>query len=51
MLDEDLNPYILEITFQPDNARVCQLYPFIYNDIFRCLFLYNDEDTNVDRLF
>lgn len=50
MLDDDLNPYVLEVTFQPDNTRVCALYPFIYNNIFNSLYLYNDEE-NIDRLF
>ena len=51
MFDEEFNPYILELTFQPDNTRFCKTNPNTYNDIFRTLYLYEDEDTNVDRLF
>ena len=38
MLDEELEPYIIEINYQPDCTRACKFIPEFYNDIFSTLF-------------
>ena len=38
MLDEELDPYIIEINYQPDCTRACKFIPEFYNDIFSTLF-------------
>lgn len=40
---EQMQPVLLEINFSPDCKRACEYYPNFYNDIFKCLFL--DEDN------
>ncbi|XP_076758495.1 tubulin tyrosine ligase-like 12 isoform X2 [Xylocopa sonorina] len=40
---EEMQPLLLEINFSPDCKRACEYYPNFYNDIFRCLFL---DDNN-----
>ena len=34
MIDEQLEPYIIEINYQPDCTRACKFIPEFYNDIF-----------------
>ncbi|XP_076165510.1 tubulin tyrosine ligase-like 12 [Ptiloglossa arizonensis] len=41
---EDIQPILLEMNFSPDCKRACHYYPNFYNDIFKCLFL--DEDNS-----
>ena len=38
MIDENLEPYIIEINYQPDCTRACKFIPEFYNDIFSTLF-------------
>ena len=38
MIDEQLEPYIIEINYQPDCTRACKFIPEFYNDIFSTLF-------------
>ncbi|CAL7951039.1 unnamed protein product [Xylocopa violacea] len=40
---EEMQPLLLEINFSPDCKRACEYYPNFYNDIFKCLFL---DDNN-----
>ncbi|XP_015110656.1 tubulin--tyrosine ligase-like protein 12 [Diachasma alloeum] len=46
--DNDMQPVLLEFNFSPDNKRACEYYPEFYNDIFKCLFL-GDDNPNVFR--
>ena len=38
MLDDQLEPHIIEINYQPDCTRACKFVPEFYNDIFSTLF-------------
>ena len=38
ILDEQLEPHIIEINYQPDCTRACKFIPEFYNDIFSTLF-------------
>ena len=38
MVDEQLEPHIIEINYQPDCTRACKFIPEFYNDIFSTLF-------------
>jgi hypothetical protein len=49
IVDEDLNPYILEVTFQPEFAYICELFPNFLSQICRCMFL--GEDDGLYRLY
>lgn len=40
----EIQPKILEINWMPDCARACNYYPEFYNDIFKLLFL--DQENN-----
>ncbi|CAK9813412.1 Tubulin--tyrosine ligase-like protein 12 [Anthophora quadrimaculata] len=40
---DTVEPVLLEVNFSPDCKRACEYYPNFYNDIFRCLFL---DDNN-----
>lgn len=49
---EQMQPVLLEINFSPDCKRACEYYPNFYNDIFKCLFLDEDNpDVFHDRSF
>lgn len=48
MLDENLNPFLLEITFSPDVNRACKFFPTFINDVFKTLF--DGIPTSCDRL-
>jgi tubulin--tyrosine ligase-like protein 12 len=39
MIDEYLEPRVLEINYSPDCTRACKFVPEFYNDIFETLFL------------
>ena len=43
MLDEQLEPHIIEINYQPDCTRACKFVPEFYNDIFSTLFFEKDS--------
>ncbi|XP_063985288.1 tubulin--tyrosine ligase-like protein 12 [Diachasmimorpha longicaudata] len=43
--DNDMQPILLEFNFSPDNKRACEYYPEFYNDIFKCLFLGDDNPS------
>ena len=38
MIDDQLEPHIIEINYQPDCTRACKFVPEFYNDIFSTLF-------------
>ena len=38
MLDSDLQPFLLEVTFTPDITRACRMYPDFVNDVFSTMF-------------
>ncbi|XP_076638732.1 tubulin tyrosine ligase-like 12 [Colletes latitarsis] len=40
---EEMQPILLEVNFSPDCKRACEYYPNFYNDIFKCLFLDDDN--------
>lgn len=42
----NMQPILLEVNFTPDCKRACNYYPNFYNDIFKNLFL-NDENPTV----
>lgn len=42
----EMQPKILEINYMPDCERACNYYPDFYNDIFKLLFL-DQENSNV----
>ncbi|CAF1593074.1 unnamed protein product, partial [Adineta steineri] len=48
MLDENGQPYLLEMNFMPDIERACLYYPTFIDDIFRTLFLDESNDNVVD---
>lgn len=48
MIDENLEPRIIEINFQPDCTRACKFVPEFYNDLFSTLFL--DKDSGVELI-
>jgi hypothetical protein len=39
MIDEDLEPKVLELNYSPDCTRACKFIPEFFNDIFSTLFL------------
>ena len=39
MIDEDLEPHVIEMNYQPDCTRACKFVPEFYNDLFYTLFL------------
>lgn len=39
MIDEDLEPKVLELNYSPDCTRACKFIPDFFNDIFSTLFL------------
>ena len=41
-----MQPVLLEFNFSPDCKRACEYYPSFYNDIFKCLFL-DDDNPNM----
>lgn len=41
---QTIQPVLLEINFSPDCKRACEYYPNFYNDVFKCLFL--DENNS-----
>ena len=43
MLDDQLEPHIIEINYQPDCTRACKFVPEFYNDIFSTLFFEKDS--------
>ena len=43
MIDEDLNPRILEVNFSPDCTRACKFVPEFFDQIFSTLFLENPQ--------
>ena len=43
MLDDQLEPHIIEINYQPDCTRACKFIPEFYNDIFSTLFFEKDS--------
>jgi tubulin--tyrosine ligase-like protein 12 len=43
MIDENYEPYVIEINFQPDCTRACNFIPEFYNDIFNLLFFDKNE--------
>ena len=48
MIDENLEPYILELNFSPDCTRACKFTPTFYDDIFSTLFL--NTDVGVEKI-
>ncbi|KZC06258.1 PREDICTED: tubulin--tyrosine ligase-like protein 12 [Dufourea novaeangliae] len=46
----DVQPVLLEINFSPDCKRACEYYPNFYNDVFRCLFLDENNPETVHDL-
>lgn len=48
--DEKIQPKLLEINFIPDCKRACEYYKDFYNDIFKLLFL-GQDDPEVFRRF
>jgi len=48
MIDEALNPRILEVNFSPDCTRACNFVPQFYDQIFSTLFL--EKDEGVEKL-
>jgi hypothetical protein len=38
MLDEAMQPRLLEMNFGPDCTRACKYHPFFWNDVFHMLF-------------
>jgi tubulin--tyrosine ligase-like protein 12 len=48
MIDEDLNPRILEVNFSPDCTRACKFVPEFFDQIFSTLFL--EDPQGVDKL-
>lgn len=44
--DNEIQPKILEFNFMPDCERACKYYPDFFNDIFKLLFL-NEENSDV----
>ena len=46
MLDNELEPHIIEINYQPDITRACKFVPEFYNDIFSTLFFENESGMN-----
>lgn len=48
MIDEDLNPRILEVNFSPDCTRACIFVPEFFDQIFSTLFL--EDPQGVDKL-
>jgi len=41
-----MEPQLLEINWTPDCKRACDYYPDFFNDIFRLLFLDEDNDDS-----
>jgi tubulin--tyrosine ligase-like protein 12 len=39
MIDDNMKPNILEMTYAPDCHRAVEYYPDFFNDIFEVLFL------------
>ena len=50
MIDSHYQPKLLEMTYSPDCGRACKYHPHFFDDVYNCLFLYDDEKTNVDRV-
>jgi tubulin--tyrosine ligase-like protein 12 len=48
MLDENLQPYVLEFNFSPDCTRACKFTPEFFDDIFSTLFL--NETSGVTKI-
>ena len=46
MLDNELEPHIIEINYQPDCTRACKFVPEYYNDIFSTLYFEKDSGMN-----
>jgi len=44
IVDEDLNPFIMECTFQPEFAYICELFPDFLSQVTRCM-MYGEEDN------
>ncbi len=43
MIDDQFEPHIIEINYQPDCTRACKFIPEFYNDIFSTLFFEKDS--------
>lgn len=43
MIDTDLNPHLLEVTFSPNTQNVLSTNNNFLNEVFRCLYLGEEE--------
>ena len=48
MVDNELEPHIIEINYQPDCTRACKFVPEYYNDIFSTLFF--EEESGMSKV-
>ena len=48
MLDNELEPHIIEINYQPDCTRACKFVPEYYNDIFSTLFF--EQESGMSKV-
>jgi len=49
IIDQELNPYIMECTFQPEFSLISEVKPTFLSEIYRCALF--GEETGMHRLF
>ena len=47
MIDDNLEPHVIEMNFQPDCTRACKFVPEYYNDLFSTLFLEKESGMSL----